>query len=288
MGWSSVAPAQDWRKGPWTPEEDKLLFDYVTLHGEGRWSSVARCAGLNRSGKSCRLRWVNYLRPGLKRGQITPQEEGVIIELHSLWGNKWSTIARYLPGRTDNEIKNYWRTHFKKKERSTRKASQRKKSQNMIKQAKPAQLLQKQQLEIPKTETNMIPMEELPVTTDEEQINQQLITQAPDKQELIFMYPNPAIEEQNLIMNPSSSTWIDAMCHDQDGSWWGSLWNLGDQTPTEKPLADQLQQQQDQYCSKVALVQPNQATITDINANNSGFSWGGEMNNLYNIEGCIF
>ncbi|KAJ6396322.1 hypothetical protein OIU77_021368 [Salix suchowensis] len=79
---------QGWRKGPWTPEEDKLLSAYVSENGEGRWSSVSRFSGLNRSGKSCRLRWVNYLRPGLKRSQITPQEEGIIIELHALWGNK--------------------------------------------------------------------------------------------------------------------------------------------------------------------------------------------------------
>ncbi|KAF1897209.1 hypothetical protein Lal_00034912 [Lupinus albus] len=73
------------------------------------------CTGLKRNGKSCRLRWVNYLRPDLKRGHITPQEESIIVELHNRWGNRWSIIARSLPGRTDNEIKNYWRTHLKKK-----------------------------------------------------------------------------------------------------------------------------------------------------------------------------
>ncbi|KAK4393215.1 Transcription factor [Sesamum angolense] len=71
---------QGWRKGPWTPEEDKLLVEYVRQHGEGRWSCVSKSSGLNRSGKSCRLRWVNYLRPGLKKGHLTPQEEGIIID----------------------------------------------------------------------------------------------------------------------------------------------------------------------------------------------------------------
>ncbi|GFP81951.1 transcription factor myb59 [Phtheirospermum japonicum] len=113
MGWGLIE--EGWRKGPWTAEEDKLLVEHVNLHGEGKWNNVSRLAGLKRNGKSCRLRWVNYLRPDLKRGQITPHEESIILELHARWGNRWSTIARSLPGRTDNEIKNYWRTHFKKK-----------------------------------------------------------------------------------------------------------------------------------------------------------------------------
>ncbi|XP_042411397.1 transcription factor MYB59-like isoform X2 [Zingiber officinale] len=72
-------------------------------------------AGLNRPGKSCRLRWINYLHPGLKHGRFSPEEEKLVIQLHAEWGNRWSQIARSLPGRTDNEIKNYWRTHMRKK-----------------------------------------------------------------------------------------------------------------------------------------------------------------------------
>ncbi|CAN6289635.1 unnamed protein product [Urochloa humidicola] len=106
--------AGELRRGPWTVEEDLLLVNYVASHGEGRWNSLARSAGLKRTGKSCRLRWLNYLRPDLRRGNITPQEQLLILELHSRWGNRWSKIAQHLPGRTDNEIKNYWRTRVQK------------------------------------------------------------------------------------------------------------------------------------------------------------------------------
>ncbi|KAK1352337.1 MYB transcription factor [Heracleum sosnowskyi] len=102
-------------KGAWTKEEDDRLIAYIRSHGEGCWRSLPKTAGLLRCGKSCRLRWINYLRPDLKRGNFTQEEDEIIIKLHSLLGNKWSLIAGRLPGRTDNEIKNYWNTHIRRK-----------------------------------------------------------------------------------------------------------------------------------------------------------------------------
>ncbi|XP_076903036.1 transcription factor MYB48-like [Bidens hawaiensis] len=110
------------RKGPWTEQEDVQLVSFVNTFGDRRWDFIAKVSGLKRSGKSCRLRWVNYLHPGLKRGKMTPQEELKIVELHAKWGNRWSRIARKLPGRTDNEIKNYWRMHMRKKAQEKKRA----------------------------------------------------------------------------------------------------------------------------------------------------------------------
>ncbi|KAH0707514.1 hypothetical protein KY289_012590 [Solanum tuberosum] len=102
------------RRGPWSVEEDFVLMNYISHHGEGRWNSLSRCAGLKRTGKSCRLRWLNYLRPNVRHGNITLEEQLLILQLHFRWGNRWSKIAEHLPGRTDNEIKNYWRTRVQK------------------------------------------------------------------------------------------------------------------------------------------------------------------------------
>ncbi|KAK6915742.1 SANT/Myb domain [Dillenia turbinata] len=115
MGRHSCCYKQKLRKGLWSPEEDEKLLRHITKYGHGCWSSVPKLAGLQRCGKSCRLRWINYLRPDLKRGAFSQQEESLIIELHEVLGNRWSQIAAQLPGRTDNEIKNLWNSCIKKK-----------------------------------------------------------------------------------------------------------------------------------------------------------------------------
>ncbi|XP_010522455.1 PREDICTED: transcription factor MYB34 [Tarenaya hassleriana] len=103
------------KKGAWTPEEDQKLIAYLQEHGEGGWRTLPEKAGLKRCGKSCRLRWANYLRPNIKRGEFSTEEEDTIIKLHAIKGNKWASIATRLPGRTDNEIKNFWNTHIRKR-----------------------------------------------------------------------------------------------------------------------------------------------------------------------------
>ncbi|XP_076932605.1 transcription factor MYB59-like [Bidens hawaiensis] len=115
---------QTTRKGPWAEQEDFQLMFYVHMFGDRRWDFIAKVSGLKRNGKSCRLRWVNYLNPGLKRGKLAPHEERLVLELHSKFGNRWSKIASKLPGRTDNEIKNYWRTHMRKKAQEKKRTIQ--------------------------------------------------------------------------------------------------------------------------------------------------------------------
>ncbi|MFQ6655565.1 hypothetical protein Gotur_026070 [Gossypium turneri] len=148
MGRRPCCERKGLKKGPWGPEEDEILINYINKHGHGSWRSLPKLAvytlclnfealwkflfcrvsplqpikglistltGLRRCGKSCRLRWTNYLRPDIKRGPFTLDEEKLVIQLHAILGNRWAAIASQLPGRTDNEIKNLWNTHLKKR-----------------------------------------------------------------------------------------------------------------------------------------------------------------------------
>ncbi|XP_059642518.1 transcription factor DUO1-like [Cornus florida] len=118
------------RKGQWTAEEDEVLINFVKKYGPRDWSSIRSKGLLPRTGKSCRLRWVNKLRPNLKIGcKFSAEEERVVIELQARFGNKWATIASNLPGRTDNDVKNFWSTRQKKLARILKSSSsQRSKS----------------------------------------------------------------------------------------------------------------------------------------------------------------
>ncbi|KAK1256877.1 Transcription factor MYB12 [Acorus gramineus] len=140
-------------RGPWTPKEDGILIQYIQSHGEGNWKILPKEAGLLRCGKSCRLRWMNYLRPDIKRGNITPEEDELIIRLHCLLGNRWSLIAGRLPNRTDNEIKNYWNCHLSKKIKCEVPPNPESKSKT---QKKKNQKKTKQKIKLQKTTTEMM------------------------------------------------------------------------------------------------------------------------------------
>ncbi|KAI3446660.1 hypothetical protein Pfo_003325 [Paulownia fortunei] len=124
MGRAPCCDKANVKKGPWSPEEDAKLKVYIEKYGTGgNWIALPQKIGLKRCGKSCRLRWLNYLRPNIKHGGFTEEEDNIICSLYISIGSRWSIIAAQLPGRTDNDIKNYWNTRLKKKLLGRRKQS---------------------------------------------------------------------------------------------------------------------------------------------------------------------
>ncbi|CAK7349973.1 unnamed protein product [Dovyalis caffra] len=142
------------RKGAWSEEEDTKLRVYVQKFGHWNWRQLPKFAGLSRCGKSCRLRWMNYLRPDVKRGNFSEEEDNLIIQMHEELGNKWCVIAGKLPGRTDNEIKNHWHTNLSKRVKQNQSVSSE--LMNKEKSTETSQTSQSEVSETEKSETESV------------------------------------------------------------------------------------------------------------------------------------
>ncbi|XP_057754990.1 transcription factor MYB119-like [Arachis stenosperma] len=122
-------------KGQWTPEEDRKLEKLVKQHGTRKWSQIAEKLE-GRAGKQCRERWHNHLRPDIKKDGWSEEEERILVETHAKVGNRWAEIAKHIPGRTENSIKNHWNA-TKRRQNSRRKNRKPSSSTNSNNNGKP-------------------------------------------------------------------------------------------------------------------------------------------------------
>ncbi|KAK9672881.1 hypothetical protein RND81_12G131800 [Saponaria officinalis] len=232
MGRSPCCDKVGLKRGPWTCEEDQILISFIQQYGHSNWRALPKQAGLLRCGKSCRLRWINYLRPDIKRGNFTREEEDTIIQLHEMMGNRWSAIAAKLPGRTDNEIKNVWHTHLKKRfnkqnetPKSQGKVTKKQYSDNSISQTASQQSRSSDafssltDVSSVKAKNNMTDAQKFEL--DETPIIDESFWSSPelcyDEFSMDFVFPE-IVEDENIIEAPTSNDFRSSSVYIQNAS----------------------------------------------------------------------
>ncbi|KAL5102062.1 hypothetical protein RYX36_006389 [Vicia faba] len=215
------------RKGAWTYEEDKLLKACIDKYGEGKWHLIPQRAGLNRCRKSCRLRWLNYLNPTINRESFSEDEVDMILRLHKLLGNRWALIAARLPGRTSNDVKNYWHTHLHKKMNSRK--SDEKKEKEKHKETTKAHEIIKPQPRIFSSHSRCLNVKLNNFVEPIETVSTKEVTVVKDRH-----------DKETMVKNQIGRDFVDAL-HPSLGNapipsaaWWDSLLNLGEQECSEK------------------------------------------------------